>query len=125
MAFDYLKLKEPGYFRENRLDAHSDHITYASEQEMQAGVSSLRFSLNGVWKFFHARNEEQVIPGFEAADYDCRSWEDIRVPAHIQMEGHGVPQYANVQYPWSGHEELLPGQLPEKFNPVACYVKYF
>lgn len=125
MAFDIQKLKDPGYFRENRLDAHSDHIAYATEQELQAGESSLRFSLNGVWKFFCARNEEQVIPGFESADYDCRPWEDIRVPAHIQMEGHGVPQYANVQYPWSGHEELLPGQLPEVFNPVACYVKYF
>ena len=125
LCFDYSKLKEPGYFRENRLDAHSDHVAYASEQELEAGETSLRFSLNGVWKFFFAQNEHQVIPGFEQPEYDCRPWTDIAVPAHIQREGYGVPQYANVQYPWSGREELLPGQIPEYINPVACYVKYF
>ena len=73
----------------------------------------------------YARNYGSAIPGFESADYDCRSWEDIRVPAHIQMEGYDVPQYANTQYPWEGHEEIAPGEIPEKFNPVASYVKYF
>ena len=123
--FDFEKLKEPGYYRENRLDAHSDHCFYASEAERDAGRSSLRCSLNGQWKFFHAVNPGQVIPGFESPDYDCRGWDDIPVPAHIQMEGYGVPQYANTEYPWDGCENLLPGQIPERFNPVACYVKYF
>ena len=27
--------------------------------------------------------------------------------------------------PWDGLGELMPGDLPENFNPVACYVKYF
>ena len=47
----------------------------------------------------------------------CQS---IRIP-HIR----DAPQYANVQYPWEGHEEIYPGQIPERFNPVASYVKYF
>ena len=34
--FDFEKLKEPGYYRENRLDAHSDHCFYASEAERDA-----------------------------------------------------------------------------------------
>ena len=55
----------------------------------------------------------------------CRDWDDIRVPAHIQMEGYDAPQYANVQYPWEGHEDIHPGEIPEHFNPVASYVKYF
>ncbi|MDY5987136.1 MAG: glycoside hydrolase family 2 TIM barrel-domain containing protein, partial [Lachnoclostridium sp.] len=50
---------------------------------------------------------------------------DIYVPAHIQMVGYDAPQYANVQYPWEGHEDIHPGEIPEKFNPVASYVKYF
>ena len=45
--------------------------------------------------------------------------------AHIQMEGYDVPQYANVQYPWEGREEIQPGEIPTQFNPVASYVKYF
>ena len=82
-------------------------------------------SLNGLWKFHYAKNYNCTIPGFEKTDYCCEPWDDIRVPAHIQMEGYDVPQYANVQYPWEGREEVEPGQIPERFNPVASYVKYF
>ena len=123
--FDENRLKDPGYFRENRLDPHSDHSFYLSDAERDAGETSLRMSLNGPWKFFHAMNRGQVIPGFEQPEADCRGWADIQVPAHIQMEGYGVPQYANTQYPWTGHETVMPGEIPERFNPVACYVKYF
>ena len=56
---------------------------------------------------------------------DCHSWDDIRVPAHIQMEGYDSPQYVNVQYPWDGREAIMPGEIPQRFNPVASYVKYF
>ncbi len=124
-VFDYQKVKGPRYFRDGRLDAHSDHPYYASAREAEEKVSGFTESLNGFWKFHYARNYGSAIPGFESADYDCRSWEDIRVPAHIQMEGYDVPQYANTQYPWEGHEEIAPGEIPEKFNPVASYVKYF
>ena len=124
-VFDYQKVKDPRYFRDGRLDAHSDHWYYASAQEAEEKESRFTESLNGLWKFHYARNYGSAIPGFESADYDCRSWEDIRVPAHIQMEGYDVPQYANTQYPWEGHEEIAPGEIPEKFNPVASYVKYF
>ena len=124
-VFDYQKVKDPRYFWDGRLDAHSDHPYYASAREAEEKVSGFTESLNGFWKFHYARNYGSAIPGFESADYDCRSWEDIRVPAHIQMEGYDVPQYANTQYPWEGHEEIAPGEIPEKFNPVASYVKYF
>ncbi len=123
--FDESRLKDPGYFCENRLAPHSDHAWYCSEAEQEAGVSALRMNLNGQWKFFHAVNPGQVIPGFEQPGYDCRGWADITVPAHIQLEGYGVPQYCNTEYPWAGHETLLPGEIPERFNPVACYVKHF
>ena len=119
MPFTFERLSDPGYFRENRLDAHSDHVA------LDAEGNSLRMSLNGAWYFFHARNESQVIPGFEAADFDCRGWETIPVPAHIQMEGYGHPQYCNTQYPWDGTDEMTIGKAPEFFNPVACYVRYF
>ena len=113
--FDDNRLKDPGYFRENRLDPHSDHEYRPS----------YRLSLNGLWKFFHAKNPAQIIPGFEQPGFDCRSWDDIHVPAHIQLEGWGHAQYCNTEYPWDGLEEIRPGQLPESYNPVACYVKHF
>ena len=113
--FDVNRLKDPGYFRENRLDPHSDHEC----------TPSYRLPLNGLWKFFCARNPAQIIQGFEKPDFDCRGWDDIHVPAHIQLEGWGHAQYANTEYPWDGLEDLRPGQLPESYNPVACYVKHF
>lgn len=124
-TFDFEKVKDPQYFCDGRLKAHSDHRYYASEQDAEAGNESFKESLNGLWKFHYARNYESVIKGFEEKDYCCKTWDDIHVPAHIQMEGYDVPQYANVQYPWEGHDEIRPGEIPEYFNPVASYVKYF
>ena len=57
--FDENRLKDPGYFRENRLDPHSDHEC----------IPSYRLSLNGLWKFFHAKNPAQVLPGYEDSPY--------------------------------------------------------
>ncbi len=124
-VFDYGKLSDPAFFRENRLAAHSDHVCYRSMAELARGESSYRYSLNGLWKFHYAKNLDCVILGFEKENYNCRSWDDIRVPAHIQMEGYDAPQYANVAYPWDGREELKEGEIPKEFNPVASYVKYF
>ncbi len=126
LSFDYEKVKDPGYFRDGALEAHSDHQYFADFREAALKEShAFRERLNGVWYFHYARNYRQTIPGFETELYDCRSWEQIRVPAHIQLEGYDVPQYVNIQYPWEGHEEIRPGEIPEDFNPVASYVKYF
>ena len=123
--FDYSLVKDPKYFCDGRMAAHSDHTYYRSEEEREDGETSYRYDMNGLWKFQYAPNYAGTIRGFETEAYSCKDWEDIYVPAHIQMEGYDVPQYANVQYPWEGHEELHPGQIPERFNPVASYVKYF
>ena len=66
MTFDENKLKDPGFFRENRLDPHSDHAVFPA----------YRLPLNGLWKFAHAVNPAQVIPGFEQPGFDCHSWKD-------------------------------------------------
>ena len=124
-AFDYSLVKDPQYFKDGRMDAHSDHTYYRDGEEAQEKATSFRYDLNGIWKFHYARNYGSAISGFEKTDYCCRDWDDIRVPAHIQMEGYDAPQYANVQYPWEGHEDIHPGEIPEHFNPVASYVKYF
>ncbi len=124
-TFDYSLVKDPQYFKDGRMDAHSDHTYYKDGEEAQEKETSFRYDLNGIWKFHYARNYGSAIPGFEKEEYCCRDWDDIRVPAHIQMEGYDAPQYANVQYPWEGHEDIHPGEIPEHFNPVASYVKYF
>lgn len=128
-------LENPEIYQQNRVAAHSDHVCYRDWEEKAAAEgtlpdvlgkgSSFRFFLDGTFKFHYAKNYEQTIAGFERENYDCRTWADIKVPAHIQMEGYDVPQYANVQYPWDGREEIWTEEMPKEFNPVASYVKYF
>lgn len=117
--FHYSWVADPQVFRQNCLPAHSDHIYFQKEP------GDCRVSLNGPWFFSYAETWDKSIKGFEQPEYDCRSWEEIPVPAHIQLQGYDLPQYVNYEYPWDGHEEIRPGQIPERFNPTASYVKYF
>ena len=133
--FEVNKLSDPELFMENRIEAHSDHVCYRTWEEAKkrygevpdvlGKTSGFRLFLDGAWKFHYARNYEQTIQGFEKEDFDCKNWADIRVPAHIQMEGYDTPQYVNTQYPWDGREEIWTDEMPREFNPVASYVKYF
>lgn len=123
--FEYKKIADPEFFKDNVLPAHGDFVSFATEDELSEGDTSLRISLNGLWKFHYAKNYRAVVPEFEKEEYDCDFWDDIRVPAHMQMEGYDIPAYINVQYPWDGHEKIELGQVPEEFNPVGSYVKYF
>lgn len=118
-TFDYEATKAPEFFEENRLAPHSDHI-FAS-----ATGANLRIDLNGAWYFHYGENPAGTIPDFYEIDFDCHNWAVITVPSHIQMNGYGKPQYVNYQYPWDGTEDLKPGEVPDKRNPVGSYVKYF
>ena len=85
-AFAWEKLQDPTFFEENRLPAHSDHRWYRDEAELARGESSYSLRLDGVWYFHYARNLALRPEGFEAPAYDCRGWETIRVPAHVQRQ---------------------------------------
>ncbi len=121
--FDYAIVKDSKIYQQNRLPAHSDHVFMPNWFEGEH--NSYRMSLDGLWKFSYAKNMESAIVGFEREEYSCKGWDEIRVPAHIQMEGYDVPHYINTIYPWEATEHILPGEIPTEFNPVASYVKYF
>lgn len=119
------KIKNPLFYGENRVAAHSDHKYFVNEAEFVQNTQSLKRSLDGIWKFQYAKKIEDAPKNFYQLEIDCRDWDDIHVPAHIQLEGYDKPQYVNVQYPWDGHEVIEPGEIPTQFNPTASYVKYF
>jgi len=125
MSFDYKNLENPRCFAIGRMPAHSDHIVSKNKKEAVLDESSYRISLNGLWKFKYSANLADMPSGFENEDADCKLWDEIRVPAHLQMEGYGIPQYVNTQYPWDGIEELTPPAIPIEKNPIGNYVKYF
>lgn len=123
--FDFDILQDPTIYQIHCLPDVSDHRYYRDESEALEEESSFVYSLNGLWKFHYAKNLTQFISDFARDEVDTKSWDVIRVPAHIQMEGYDRPQYVNTQYPWEGHEQIRPGQIPSECNPVASYVKYF
>ncbi len=125
MNLDLSRVADPRFVSENRMAAHSDHRWFRDHAEAAAGSSRYEQLLSGVWKFHYAPSPADAIAGFEAADFDASGWDDIPVPAHIQLQGYDTPQYVNVQYPWDGREQVEPGQIPTLFNPVASYLRDF
>lgn len=123
--FNYSIVKDPTVFQQNRLPAHSDHEFYDSEGYAYGEKSNFKYSLNGTWKFEYAKNYESCDKDFFEDARDCKGWDDIKVPAHIQLEGYDKIMYVNTQYPWDGHEDIVPGEIPTMENPVGNYVKYF
>ncbi|MCM3443656.1 glycoside hydrolase family 2 TIM barrel-domain containing protein [Metabacillus halosaccharovorans] len=113
-------------FAVNRLPAHSDHLYYESRHEAHASSTmKMRHNLNGNWKFYHSKNPQNRPGNFYEIDFDCLGWGDINVPGHIQLQGYGKPQYVNTMYPWDGHNDIRPPEVPKNHNPVGSYVKYF
>src|SRR5690606_6458084 len=124
-AFDIDRIADPEFFSENRIPAHSDHRWFADLDEARTGSSSFEQSLNGLWKFHCAKNQGQTIPGFEQSATDVSGWDDIPVPSHLPLQGYDRPQYVNVGDDWDGQEDIEPGQVPVRDNPIGSYVRTF
>jgi len=117
-------LEDPTIFNINRLPAHSSHTYHATATAARNNETmSWRKCLNGTWQFLYSKTIEERPIGFEAADFIMP--DTITVPGHIQLQGYGIPQYTNTQYPWDGHEAIHPPHIPKLFNPTASYVKEF
>ncbi|QGQ44405.1 glycoside hydrolase family 2 TIM barrel-domain containing protein [Metabacillus sediminilitoris] len=119
-------LTDVNVFAVNRLQAHSDHLYYDSIDEARnANPMNMRHDLNGNWKFNYAINPNNRPEHFYQVDFECAGWGDITVPGHIQLQGYGQPQYVNTMYPWDGHNDIRPPEIPTDHNPVGSYVKFF
>ena len=122
MDFDLKWLRDRETVKVNRLPAHAAMKTENGRGE------PLRVSLDGTWKFRYFKTPEEVPAEYRNAPASIDDWDDIEVPGSIQMQGagkYGFPQYCNYQYPWDGHESLVPGEVPVRFNPVGCYARRF
>ena len=118
-------LTDPTVFRVNRLDAHSDHVAYASQEEIRTGTSSLIQNLDGVWTFHWSDRPANRPADFWQNDFDLSAFGTIQVPGHTETQGFGQIQYINKLYPWDGHAELRPPQVDMEHNPVGSYVREF
>lgn len=119
-------LTDLNVFAVNRLPAHSDHVYYETLEEAKgAAPMKLRHELNGSWKFSYSVNPDNRPKEFYKTEFTCTGWGDITVPGHIQLQGYGKPQYVNTMYPWDGHNDIRPPEIPTDHNPVGSYVKMF
>lgn len=119
-------LSDVSVYAVNRLKAYSDHLYYETmEEARRKGPMEHRHSLNGTWEFSYAVNPASRIENFYEEDYDASGWETIQVPGHIQLQGFGKPHYVNTMYPWDGHNDIRPPEIPMDHNPVGSYIKTF
>jgi len=137
MQPDIRWLDDPRVYRVNRLDAHSDHVFYAGEEEYAAKANTLCQCLDGVWKFAYAKNAAERPVDFYKEETDVSGYDDITVPGHIEMAGYDRIHYINTMYPWEGVYYRRPTgtDMPASgaegafsgvdYNPVGSYVCMF
>lgn len=123
--FDLSYLENSEIYEVNRLESKSDHKFYRNLDELLEDNSSFKIELNGDWKFHYSKNLDGIINNFYEEDYNTESWDNIKVPGHIQLQGYDKPHYVNTMYSWDGHDDILPPLVPKRYNPVGCYVKEF
>lgn len=118
-------LSDPQVYAVNRIEAHSDHWYYETEEQLALEEDlPLRQSLNGTWQFAYSPNPGERPEQFYREDYDLSGFAPIAVPGHIQLQGYDRCHYINTMYPWDGEEYLRPPHISEVYNPVGSYVKY-
>ena len=135
MKADIRWLDDPQVFRVNRLDAHSDHKFYENKEDYEKKEQRLKQSLNGIWKFRYSENAMECPADFYQKWFQCRSFDEMKVPQHIELAGYDKIHYINTMYPWEGHIYRRPaGTGKEKgkgmfsqaeYNPVGSYIRKF
>ena len=135
MKADITWLDDPQVFRVNRLDAHSDHKFYENKEDYEKKEQRLKQSLNGIWKFRYSENAMERPADFYQKWFQCRSFDEMKVPQHIELAGYDKIHYINTMYPWEGHIYRRPaGTGKEKgkgmfsqaeYNPVGSYIRKF
>jgi len=82
--------------------------------------------LDGTWKFRFCPGLGDLTAGFEAADFNDASFDDITVPSAWQLAGipgpprYSPPAYTNVTYPFP----IDPPSVPDR-NPTGEYRRPF
>ena len=128
--------QNPSLLHRDRQPAH------ASMARFDGDASPYFLTLNGDWRFYHAEST-QVVPAdceygthpgsFVAtppgageerdsgiAGFDDSGWDTVKVPGNWQMQGYGVRNYSNINYPFPVDPPFVPSE-----NQVGCYRRNF
>lgn len=102
--------------------------SFGAVQNSERVKSPFYRSLNGEWKYHYSSNQLARVPDFWLPGFDDSKWGVIPVPANVEMEGHGIPIYVNIKYPWTWHgvkptPPIVPPDDPN--NTVNAYRREF
>lgn len=109
----------------NREPARAYFIPYAQQK------GDRQMSLNGTWKFRWTKTPDERIKDFWRTDFDCSSWDNLKVPANWEVNGYGTPIYASAGYtfkidpPYVTKEPKKTYTAYEERNPTGQYKHTF
>jgi beta-galactosidase len=78
-------------------------------------------SLNGTWDFKYVNSVPERPLTFFESGFDTSGWDKIPVPSNWELQGHGIPIYTNVIYPFPKN----PPFIPHDENSVGSYKRDF
>lgn len=124
---------------ENKLAPHSSFTSFTSKKNVLNKQSKFYKSLDGKWNFNWVKNPKDRPINFMNSSFDVSSWNQINVPSNWEIEGYGVPIYANHQYEFADYKAMIaedmelveirypknPGDVPDDYNPVGSYRRDF
>ncbi|EPH46555.1 glycoside hydrolase family 2 TIM barrel-domain containing protein [Streptomyces aurantiacus] len=85
-----------------------------------AGSDAVSLSLNGSWRFRLSPGACGPDESFAAAGFDAAAWDEVVVPGHWVLQGHGAPVYTNQMYPFP----VDPPRVPTE-NPTGDHLRGF
>lgn len=119
--------EDPSIIKINKEDGHALTLPFEDEASALSGEESkYKQSLNGMWQFFWQRGLKNQPEGFELADFDASSWDEIRVPSVWQTEGYSIPYYYASTFPkaFSRSRAKIPS-IDHNMQEIGFYRKTF
>lgn len=119
-----MEWENPEIFGINKLSPHAHFIPYQDQKSaltFDKENSDRYLSLNGIWDFKFYTNPDQAPADFFQPDFPLNDWAEIPVPSNWQLEGYGMPIYANLTMPFTSD----PPRVPHQGNEAGLYRKSF
>ena len=108
-------------WQQNREPMYARIVPCATSEGAVTHSEVRRTSLNGTWKFFFAKNNDEAPQKFYETGYDVLTWSDIKVPGSWELQKFDAPIYTDTRYPFPAN----PPYVPTSYNPVGSYVRTF
>ncbi|MFT2011303.1 glycoside hydrolase family 2 TIM barrel-domain containing protein [Pontibacter sp. 13R65] len=116
--------ENPRVYERNKEKPHVHFMLYSNAEDARKNdfsQSPLHQSLNGNWKFSIVKTVAERPKDFFKPGFDDSKWTTIKVPANWEIEGHDIPIYTNVKYPFPAK----PPYIDQTYNPVGTYRRSF